>query len=175
MATPSNQAFKFPKLYAYPPMWSIQRVLATRQRQFKRWSGIILAYCRHSRIWRLNLVEALDTPLFRNTDIKKWLTLEEVHQIIDWMTGEEGLKRAEWVGGNDEKTVAWIYWRRPEEWAEVIANWVINNCRLFAFCKAAKIRIQVEETGQRNTVLTLYELTQGESTTNQGLWRFLNF
>jgi hypothetical protein len=28
--------------------------------------------------------------------------------------------------------------------------------------------VQVEETGQKNTVLTLYELTQGENTKKKG-------
>lgn len=63
--------------------------------------------------------------------------------------------RAEWVGrtgggGLEEgRSTAWIWWRRPEEWARVIAEWV-------------------EETGQKNTVLTLYELTKSEATLSQG-------
>jgi len=68
----------------------------------------------------------------------------------------EGLRRegrAEWVYGKGEgrgveKDVVWVWWRNPEEWAEVIAEWV-------------------EETGQKNTVLTLYELTQSEATLSQ--------
>jgi len=39
----------------------------------------------------------------------------------------------------------WIFWRRPEEWASVIEAWV-------------------ESTGQKGTVLTLYELTESEAT-----------
>lgn len=37
-----------------------------------------------------------------------------------------GGKRAEWVEGlaGKEKTLAWIWWRRPEEWAALIAGWV---------------------------------------------------
>lgn len=54
--------------------------------------------------------------------------------------------RAEWIG--NEKNVAWIWWRNPEEWAGAIAEWV-------------------DETGQRNTVLTLYELTESEATLSQ--------
>ena len=61
--------------------------------------------------------------------------------------------RAEWIGtgkGEDGRNTAWIWWRNPEEWAGAIADWV-------------------EETGQRNTVLTLYELTESEATLSQGM------
>ena len=123
----ASRIFTFPKSHAYPPMWDIQRVLATRETQFKRWSGLILAYCRHHRIWRLRLIEMLDSPLFSNKNLKKWLTLPEIREIVDWMITDEGQKRAEWVSDNSDKTVCWIYWRRPEEWAEFIASWVRSS------------------------------------------------
>ena len=72
--------------------------------------------------------------------------------IVEWMVSEEGGRRAEWVGdgsGHGNRSVAWIYWRRPEEWAEVIMEWI-------------------EETGQKGSVVTLYEITQGEGTSGQG-------
>jgi hypothetical protein len=34
-----------------------------------------------------------------------------------------GGRRAEWIDGAN-KGAAWIWWRRPEEWAGVIAEWV---------------------------------------------------
>ena len=72
----------------------------------------------------------LDTPLFHNRQLRKSLSLQEVRDLIDWMTRDEGLRRAEWVGDGSEKGVAWIYWRRPEEWAETISNWVRLACKL---------------------------------------------
>lgn len=62
------------------------------------------------------------------------------------MASKEGDERAEWIGG--DKSVAWIWWRKPEEWAMLIAAWV-------------------EETGQKNVVLTLYELVESEATARQ--------
>ncbi|TGJ81740.1 hypothetical protein E0Z10_g7006, partial [Xylaria hypoxylon] len=41
--------------------------------------------------------------------------------------------------------VVWVYWRTPEEWAALVEAWV-------------------DETAQKGTVLTLYELSQGEDT-----------
>lgn len=72
--------------------------------------------------------------------------------IVEWMVSEEGGQRAEWVGDGSahaNRSIAWIYWRRPEEWAEVILEWI-------------------EETGQKGSVVTLYEITQGEATVGQG-------
>lgn len=58
--------------------------------------------------------------------------------------------RAEWLGSvgsksrEVEKNTAWIWWRRPEEWAERIAAWV-------------------DETGQKGVVLTVYELRESDA------------
>lgn len=97
--------------------------------------------------------------------------------MLDWMAGEEGGRRVEWVvgwgggggggggggmgtgmgtGKEEEKLACWVYWRRPEEWAEVVAGWV-------------------EETGQRGVVLTLWELREGEGTVGRGRLSFLSF
>lgn len=70
------------------------------------------------------------------------------------MTSEEGGRRAEWIAGADAKGggkeggVFWVFWKRPEEWADVVMEWV-------------------EEKGQKNTVLTLYELMSGEVSVGQ--------
>jgi ESCRT-II complex subunit VPS25 len=94
------------------------------------------------------------------------MSLTEVRQIIDWMTREEGARRAEWVGRGDEKGTAWIYWKRPEEWAEAIARWVRGILKSLTHILIGNN--QVDDTGQKNTVLTLYELTRGEDTSLEG-------
>jgi ESCRT-II complex subunit VPS25 len=68
------------------------------------------------------------------------------------MASPEGGNRAEFItsgkkskaGDEGEGGKAWIYWRRPEEWAAVLEEWV-------------------ERTGQRGTVLTLYEIAEGDA------------
>ena len=119
-------SFLFPKSHSFPPMWTLQTNLQTRQAQFQTWSSIILSYCREKRIWRLTLVDALNTPLFHNVAIRRKLNLLEVREVIDWMTWDEAGQRAQWVA-QEEKGSAWIYWRRPEEWAEVLYHWV-SSC-----------------------------------------------
>lgn len=157
--TPSSP-FTYPKSYTFPPFFTLQPNLQTRLSQLRKWSRLIQRYCRHHRIFKLSLLAALDTPLFRNAELKKRLGLGDAVEVVDWMTRDEGGRRAEWLGegmggveGKKERGgggTAWVYWKRPEEWAEVIAGWV-------------------EDTGQKNTVLTLYELVNGEMTVGQGV------
>ncbi|KAJ9606854.1 hypothetical protein H2200_008864 [Cladophialophora chaetospira] len=136
----------FKKSYNYPPFFSIQPVALTQQAQLKKWSLFIQRYCRHYGIYKLSIIEALDSPLFYNKALNKRLTLKDAKAVIDYMATKEGDDRAEWLG--PEKSAAWFWWRKPEEWAALIANWI-------------------EKTGQKGTVLTLYELTQGEATDKQ--------
>ncbi|EZF31858.1 hypothetical protein H109_03727 [Trichophyton interdigitale MR816] len=138
--------FIFPRDYSFPPFYTIQPNLTTREKQFQKWSSFIQSYCRHHRIYRLSLIDMISSPLFHNAELKKGLSLGDAVIIIDWMAGTAGGKRAEWFGS--EKTIAWIWWKRPEEWATVLAGWV-------------------DETAQKNTVLTLYELMEGEATVSQ--------
>ncbi len=50
-----------------------------------------------------------------------------------------------------------LYWRLPEEWAETLHEWVrvsfaIRSC-------APLITIQATSTGQLNTIMTFYDIT----------------
>jgi ESCRT-II complex subunit VPS25 len=91
-------------------------------------------------------VDALDSSLFYNATIKKRLSAKDAKDVIDYMMSKEGEERAEWIGL--QKAAAWIWWRKPEEWAALLAHWV-------------------NDMGQKGTVLTLYELVEGEATEKQ--------
>ena len=138
--------FAFPKSYSYPPFFSPQPTLQTRQAQLRKWSILVQKYCRHYRIYELSIIDGLETPLFYNAALKKRLSLKDAKEVIEYMTSPEGDGRAEWL--SPEKASAWIWYRKPEEWASMIAGWV-------------------EETGQKGVVLTLYELVDSEATEKQ--------
>ncbi|KAF4214940.1 hypothetical protein CNMCM8980_008831 [Aspergillus fumigatiaffinis] len=143
--------FQFPPTYSFPPFFTPQPNSTTRLSQLQKWSSLIQSWCRHHRIYRLSLIEAIESPLFHNATLRKRLTLSEARAVLDWMAKSEeeggGGRRAEWIDGGS-KSVAWIWWRRPEEWAGIVADWV-------------------EATGQKNVVLTVYELLEGEATMSQ--------
>ncbi|KAJ5929432.1 hypothetical protein N7454_006382 [Penicillium verhagenii] len=157
MSTTTVAAFSFPPTYNFPPFFTPQPNTNTRQAQLEKWSSLIQSWCRHHRQYRLSLVDAVDSPLFHNAALRKRLDIREARAVIDWMAKSEeeggGGQRAEWIdsssaGSQGPKSVAWIWWRRPEEWADVLVDWV-------------------EGTGQRGAVLTVYELVQGEATATQ--------
>ncbi|KAI1493880.1 ESCRT-II complex, vps25 subunit [Biscogniauxia mediterranea] len=194
--TTSPPPFEFPREYHFPPFFTRQANLITRHSQLEKWSALILAYCRHHRIYKLSLSQSgigggigggnnVSPPheeLFHNRRLNRRLGAADAREIVDYMR-KEG--RAEYVngggsssgggglggivggmtgvggGGEDGGTggggglgsgvgagagdLVWVYWKTPEEWAGLIEAWV-------------------EETAQKNTVLTLYELTEGEDT-----------
>lgn len=153
----ASTPFAFPSTYNFPPFFTPQPNTNTRQAQLEKWSSLIQAWCKHHRQYKLSLTEAIDTPLFHNVTLRKRLDLREARAVIDWMAKSEaeggGGRRAEWIdatsaGGNQ---IAWIWWRRPEEWADVVGDWV-------------------DATGQRGVVLTVYELLEGDATVSQGVY-----
>ncbi|KAG6997810.1 hypothetical protein G7Y79_00037g073280 [Physcia stellaris] len=98
--------FSFPRAYSFPAFYTLQPTLLTRQTQFRKWSALILSYCRHHRLYRLSLIDAADTPLFHNRGLRKRLRLEDVREVMGWMAGEEGGRRVEWIGGGGVGVVA---------------------------------------------------------------------
>ncbi|EON61338.1 hypothetical protein W97_00551 [Coniosporium apollinis CBS 100218] len=145
--TSTTTDFPFPPHHSFPPFYTLQPVLSTRTSQLASWSHLIQAYCRHHRLFQLSLRDAADGPLFYNRALGRRLSLKDAREVVEWMASKEGGERAEWVG-DKERDRFWVWWRRPEEWAGVIAAWV-------------------EATGQKNTVLTLYELTESDATASQ--------
>jgi ESCRT-II complex subunit VPS25 len=99
-------------------------------------------------VFKLLLPDALESPLFHNVQLKRRLSAQDVKAVIDYMCSQEGDNRAEWLGLPTEKSSAWIWWRKPEEWGGKLESWV-------------------DETGQKGTVFTLYELVEGEATEGQ--------
>ncbi|KAH7095395.1 ESCRT-II complex subunit-domain-containing protein [Paraphoma chrysanthemicola] len=160
-ATPSTSTtsgFVFPPHYSFPPFFTLQPVASTRSSQLSSWSSLIQSYCRHNRIFSLSIIDALNTPLFHNASLNRRLNLRDAKAILAYMSTSEGGNRAEFIGtgkkkaGSDEDAgKVWIYWRRPEEWAAALEEWV-------------------ERTGQKGTVLTLYEIVEGDASRKEEFW-----
>ncbi|KAK9377935.1 ESCRT-II complex subunit-domain-containing protein [Lipomyces chichibuensis] len=144
-----STSFPFPSIYSFPPFFTRQPNSQTWTSQLSLWNSLILAYCRYNRIWRIDLNTAIEWDLFNNRDISRSLKLETCKEVLDSMVKKGD---AEWVSGSgsqvSKNTSAIIYWRRPEEWANIIADWI-------------------DSTGQKNTILTLYEIAEGDLSLSQ--------
>ncbi|KAK3349320.1 ESCRT-II complex subunit [Lasiosphaeria hispida] len=144
--------FPFPREYSFPPFFTRQTNLTTHHAQLTKWSALVLAYCRHHRLFKLALSDDA-ADLFHNRTLNRRLSLADAREVIEFLrkdgraeyataTGTGTATAAADGGGGD---VVWIYWRTPEEWAGLVEGWV-------------------EETAQKGSVLTLYELTEGDAT-----------
>lgn len=137
---PTSTAFTFPRIYAYPPFYTLQPNSSTLQDQLARWSSLIQSYCWHQRLFKLALSDALDTELFYNRRMGRRLKAGDARRVLEFMRDAEG--RAELVGGGGggagttgkgggggARGDVWlIWWRTAEEWAEIIESWV--SCTL---------------------------------------------
>ncbi|ORX99846.1 subunit of ESCRT-II complex [Basidiobolus meristosporus CBS 931.73] len=138
----SCQAFVFPSIHDFPPFFTQQPTQSTWQHQIQLWSTLILSYYRHHKRCVLELTNELNGELFNNTKINRKLGLATLQTIIDELV-KQGM--AEWLPPTTQKSSALIYWRKPEEWANMIYGWV-------------------KENGLTNTVLTVFEVLHGENT-----------
>ncbi|KAK3402115.1 ESCRT-II complex subunit-domain-containing protein [Sordaria brevicollis] len=148
-----NDTFPFPREFFFPPFFTRQTNLTTYHAQQTKWSSLLLSYCRHHRLFRLSL--SPEVLPFHNPRINRRLSVSDIKSLIDFLK-KDG--RAEYVPtssgkqkGETEGDEAFIYWRTPEEWGSLIESWV-------------------DETAQRGSVLTVYELREGEGTRGTEIW-----
>lgn len=149
----STSTFRPNPHYNFPPFFTLQPNLTTRQSQLASWSSLLLSYCSHHRLFRLSSSH----PIFANTQLNRRLKPEDVRLLFAFMVDSQ--HTAEWVdvltassassrrksAGVTEREEIYVFWHSAEEWASVVLAWV-------------------EGTGQRNTVLTFYELLEGDVT-----------
>ncbi|KAL7951813.1 ESCRT-II complex subunit domain-containing protein [Trichoderma barbatum] len=163
MATSTTAAtsppFPFPREYFFPAFFTRQTNLTIHHAQLTKWSALILAYARHHRLFRITLSAAAESDLFFNRSIDRRLAPPDIREVLDFMRKDghaEFVRAGAGNGAADASSstsssaaaggdVVLLYWRKPEEWAALVEAFV-------------------EETAQKGSVLTVYELTEGENT-----------
>eukprot|EP00580_Thalassiosira_gravida_P019980 CAMPEP_0201662116 /NCGR_PEP_ID=MMETSP0494-20130426/4300_1 /ASSEMBLY_ACC=CAM_ASM_000839 /TAXON_ID=420259 /ORGANISM="Thalassiosira gravida, Strain GMp14c1" /LENGTH=178 /DNA_ID=CAMNT_0048140409 /DNA_START=20 /DNA_END=556 /DNA_ORIENTATION=+ len=134
MTTPAN--FELPDFYYFPPFFTIQPVLSTREKQLGQWRELILKYHTDLKIKTLVVHEC---PLFQNSTIQRNLTPSDIQIVMfDFVLSGHG----EWEDSN-QKTRCRILWRKPEQLASDVYEWAVKN-------------------GFVGSVCTVYELHSGE-------------
>jgi ESCRT-II complex subunit VPS25 len=136
----SNDGFNFPWEYDFPPFFTIQPNLETRKIQLEAWRSLILDYCQSKKIQQLNLRDWYNKTPFCNPSIDRRLNWESMQLVIASMVEK---KSAEWIDREREKCL--VYSKPPEQWAQIIYSYV-------------------KDKGFQNTIMTFYELLEGDST-----------
>ncbi|XP_044103802.1 vacuolar protein-sorting-associated protein 25 isoform X2 [Neovison vison] len=138
-------SFEWPWQYRFPPFFTLQPNVDTRQKQLAAWCSLVLSFCRLHKQSSMTVMEAQESPLFNNVKLQRKLPVESIQVVLEELRKKGNL---EWLDKN--KSSFLIMWRRPEEWGKLIYQWVSRS-------------------GQNNSVFTLYELTNGDDTENEGL------
>ncbi|CAL1714314.1 unnamed protein product [Somion occarium] len=117
--TPSG--FLLPSIHAAPPFFTQQPNPATQAIVTEQWSRLILSYARHRQLFTVRVEDAEVTGAY----------------ILEQMAAKNQLV----YDPPKQSRSALLYWRTPEEWAEVLHEWAST-------------------TGQLNTILTFYEIIE---------------
>lgn len=166
--TTDTKTFRYPPIYAFPPFYTLQPNPVSRGQQLSQWRVLILDYCRYHRIFSLSPLpgtsevaaktEAADPhkSLFANRSIQRSLSPESIRQVLTDLVEH---KQAAWEGqlmskaksasSGGANSKAFIYWKTPARWGDAIYDWVL-------------------QTGQNKSIMTLFELNQGELVEGQG-------
>ncbi|KAF8972780.1 ESCRT-II complex subunit-domain-containing protein [Flammula alnicola] len=137
--TPSG--FLLPSIHSAPPFFTEQPNPTTKATATEQWIRLILTYARHRRLFALRVEDTEASgndweEILRNERINRKILPDHLSDIIAVMV-DRNLATYE---PPKQTRSALIYWRLPEEWAEVLYDWVISS-------------------GQLNTILTFYDIT----------------
>ncbi|KAH7715616.1 CRE-VPS-25 protein [Aphelenchoides avenae] len=135
--------FQWPWQFDFPPFFTIQPNLVTREKQLQAWARLVIDYCQFHRVYALDINELVKSELFNNTKIGRRLDETGIRTVFNYL---EQQKHVEWT--DKAKNRCHIYWRRPDEWGQLIYEWGSSN-------------------GLLNSIVTFYDLTQGEDTANE--------
>eukprot|EP01086_Lenisia_limosa_P017883 TRINITY_DN9382_c0_g1_i1.p1 TRINITY_DN9382_c0_g1~~TRINITY_DN9382_c0_g1_i1.p1 ORF type:complete len:180 (+),score=37.57 TRINITY_DN9382_c0_g1_i1:129-668(+) len=135
--------FEFPSYYSQPPFFTIQPVVETQARQLEMWRDLIISYTKDKAMTVMEVSKALEGELFNNASISRRLSQADSLVVMDFLvtTGY-----AEWL--DDGKERALVMWRKPDEWANIIFNWV-------------------DSSGSTDTVFTVFDLLNGDDTEDE--------
>lgn len=154
-------SFQFPKIYNFPPFFTKQPNEQTWTAQRQQWTELVLAYCRFYRVWIINergvalsqgnidtdepeKKEAEESELFHNKQIDRKLDLDTIQILFKEMMSQGDVS----LVNKKDSSRFFVHWNRPEDWAAMVLEWV-------------------ESTGQSGSVLTLYEIANGELSLRQ--------
>jgi len=137
----SNAEFEWPWQYNFPPFFTLQPNADTQQKQIDAWCSLVLSYCRHNKIFVLDLpsAQSKSLSLFHNQGIKRQLSTEGFKAVFDQLLK---LGQCEWIDGKTKNSCL-IFWKTPTEWGHLLYNWAVNS-------------------GNTNTVCTLFELMESD-------------
>ncbi|KAI0091587.1 ESCRT-II complex subunit-domain-containing protein [Irpex rosettiformis] len=134
--------FLLPSIHSAPPFFTQQPNLSTQITHTAHWTRLILSYARHRQLFLLRVEDAETSgsnwdEILKNERINRKLLPTHLSFILADMVSKN---LAIYEPVRQTRSVL-LYWRTPEEWAEVLHGWA-------------------DSTGQLNTILTFYDIVE---------------
>uniref|UniRef100_A0A8C6Q2K4 Vacuolar protein-sorting-associated protein 25 n=1 Tax=Nothobranchius furzeri TaxID=105023 RepID=A0A8C6Q2K4_NOTFU len=76
-------SFEWPWQYHFPPFFTLQPNVDTRQKQLAAWCSLVLSYCRHHKLYTLDVMEAQESPVFNNKKMERKLSVEAIQVVFE--------------------------------------------------------------------------------------------
>ena len=73
-------SYQYPEFYSFPPFFTIQPVLETREKQMGLWRELILSY--HTSL-KIKTLVVHDCPLWKNKSISRELDRDAIKSVMD--------------------------------------------------------------------------------------------
>ncbi|KAF8159356.1 ESCRT-II complex subunit-domain-containing protein [Crassisporium funariophilum] len=133
--------FLLPSIHSAPPFFTEQPNPTTQSIATEQWIRLLLTYARHRKLFVLRIEDAETAgsdweEVLRNERINRKILPAHLSNIFTAMVNKNV---AAYEPPKQTRSIL-LFWRLPEEWAEVLYDWVISS-------------------GQLNTILTFYDIT----------------
>ena len=130
--------FDVPKYWQFPPFFTLQPVLETREKQLKLWRELILTYHEHARLYSMGPPSSF--PLFKNEALDRQLSPEGIEAVVASLVAAG---EAEWEDAATRSNLL-VYWKTPEALARDIASWAAQKLSKFD-CVVAVVELHSDE------------------------------
>lgn len=151
---------------SFPPFYTLQPNLATRAAQLHKWSTLFLSHARAYRSFSLST----SSDLFTNSAISRSLPLDERREVLAFMvskgvaawTSNPTPTSASNAGSTDTASVYRRQMAAAPDSVDTVYLWHSSPAE-----HGAALLAWADSIGKKNTVLTLWEVLEGNETRNE--------
>ncbi|PNI33810.1 VPS25 isoform 2, partial [Pan troglodytes] len=98
----------------FPPFFTLQPNVDTRQKQLAAWCSLVLSFCRLHKQSSMTVMEAQESPLFNNVKLQRKLPVESIQIVL------EELRKKEFHGLDEATLLRALQALQQEHKAEII-------------------------------------------------------
>ncbi|WVF69602.1 hypothetical protein IAT40_004380 [Kwoniella sp. CBS 6097] len=134
----SASGFEYPAIWSFPPFFTLQPNPTTQAHQLELWRALVLRWAKHERVFEVN-TDGENGGVFENKGIKRKLLPPTMKRLLAEMA-----KSGEAAADPPKQDTRYLlYWKKPDEWGDLIYTWVTDN-------------------GLNASIMTFYEITDGD-------------